>query len=65
MPQGQSNWKGNAVSNIEVELDIQLLAASLAKNPAFVKAVADAIRNAMLRDARSMGTLFRQWGGSK
>jgi hypothetical protein len=61
---GQTSWNGEPVSDINIEIDIQALANALLHNQKFIDAVAKAVRNQMLKDARTMKTLFRQWGGT-
>jgi hypothetical protein len=50
---------------INIALDIDLLAKSLLNDQGFIIAVAKAVRDQLLKDARQKGTLFRQWGGTK
>lgn len=61
MAQGQSSWKGEPATNVEIEVDIALLAAALIKNQDFIDAVALKVRKAQTRNARSTGNLFGQW----
>lgn len=63
--QGNGNFNAGPINKVEIELDSTMVGEALAKNPAFILAVAKAVRDQMLRDARQFGTLFRQWGGSK
>ena len=50
---------------INIALDIDLLAKALFNDQGFIIAVAKAVRDQLLKDARQKGTLFRQWGGTK
>ena len=59
-----SSWNGQPVNDIEVDLDIKVLAQALLQDQKFIDAVAKAVRNQLLKDARTMKTLFRQWGGT-
>jgi hypothetical protein len=61
--QGTGNFNAGHIKKVEIELDSTMVGEALAKNPAFILAVAKAVRNQLLRDARQFGTLFRQWGG--
>ena len=54
-----------ATQNIEIQIDLQVLASRLVQDQKFIDAVAKAVRNQLLKDARTMKTLFRQWGGTK
>ena len=63
--EGSTSWNGQAPDNIEIEIDLQVLASRLVQDQGFIIAVAEAVRNQLLKDARQMGTLFRQWGGTK
>lgn len=54
-----------ANQEIEIDIDLQVLASRLVQDQKFINAVAKAVRNQLLKDARSMKTLFAQWGGTK
>lgn len=54
-----------ANQEIEIDIDLQVLASRLVQDQNFINAVAKAVRNQLLKDARSMKTLFAQWGGTK
>ena len=60
----QSSWNGNPVNDIDIEIDIAALSQALLRDQKFIDAVAKAVRNQLLKDARTMKTLFRQWGGT-
>ena len=57
-------WNGQPVSDIEIEIDLNVLSSRLVKDQAFIDAVAKAVRNQMLKDVRTMKTLFGKWGGT-
>ena len=61
---GEASFNGDPVSNIDIEIDIHVLSNALLHDQKFIDAVAKAVRNQLLKDARTMGTLFRQWGGT-
>ena len=61
----QSSWNGNPVNDIDIEIDIAALSQALLQDQKFIDAVAKAVRNQLLKDARTMKTLFAQWGGTK
>ena len=61
----QSSWNGNPVNDIDIEIDIAALSQALLRDQKFIDAVAKAVRNQLLKDARTMKTLFAQWGGTK
>jgi hypothetical protein len=44
--------------DIEVEIDLTTIAQKLVDNPAFIKAVAEAIRISQTKQVRSMGNLY-------
>ena len=60
----QTSWNGDPVSEINVEIDVHVIANALVKNQAFIDAVTKAVRNQMLKDVRTMKTLFGKWGGT-
>ena len=60
----QGSWTGDPAENIHIELDIAVLAQALLQDQKFIDAVAKSVRNQLLKDARTMKTLFRQWGGT-
>jgi len=60
----ESSWTGNPVNDVEVEIDIAVLSQALMQDQKFIDAVAKAVRNQMLKDVRTMKTLFAQWGGT-
>ena len=59
------NSSTSSDQEINIALDIDMLAKALFNDQSFIIAVAEAVRNQLLKDARQMGTLFRQWGGTK
>ena len=59
------NSSTSSDQEINIALDIDMLAKALFNDQGFIIAVAEAVRNQLLKDARQMGTLFRQWGGTK
>ena len=61
---GEASFNGDPVSNIDIEIDIHVLSNALLHDQKFIDAVAKAVRNQMLKDARTMKTLFLQWGGT-
>lgn len=65
MATGQGNFQAGEIQNIDIELDVNAVVAAIMRNPTAMAALADAVRNQMLKDARQMGTLFRQWGSNK
>jgi len=60
----ESSWTGNPVNDVEVEIDIAVLSQALMQDQKFIDAVAKSVRNQMLKDVRTMKTLFAQWGGT-
>lgn len=59
------NLDGDIEINNEIIIDIDVLAKALFNDQGFIIAVAKAVRKQMTKDARQMGTLFRQWCGTK
>jgi hypothetical protein len=60
----QASWDGPSVNDIEIELDSGIIGDNLLQDQKFIDAVAKAVRNQMLKDVRTMKTLFAQWGGT-
>ena len=58
------NSSTSSDQEINIALDIDMLAKALFNDQGFIIAVAKAVRNQLLKDARTMKTLFRQWGGT-
>jgi hypothetical protein len=50
--------------DINIHVDISLLANSLAANPAFIAAISQEVRNQMTKDVRWMGNLFAKWAST-
>ena len=46
---------------ININLDIDMLAKALLSDQGFIIAVAEAVRKQMTKDARRTGNLFGQW----
>jgi len=59
------NLDGDIEINNEIIIDVDVIAKSLLNDQGFIIAVAKAVRDQLLKDARQKGTLFRQWGGTK
>ena len=51
--------------NVEIEIDLTILARKLIASPAFVKALAKEIRLAQTKDVRRMGNLYGTTAQSK
>ena len=49
---------------INIEIDIALLAKALAADPAFIAAITKEVRNQMTKDVRWMGNLFAKWAST-
>ena len=50
--------------NIDIEIDLTVLADKLAKDPAFIAAISKEVRNQMTKDVRWMGNLFAKWAST-
>jgi len=46
---------------IDIQIDLKLIAQELVKDPAFIAAVSKAVRDQMTKDVRWMGNLFAKW----
>jgi len=47
--------------NIDINIDLTVLANKLAKDPAFIAAISKEVRDQMTKDVRWMGNLFAKW----
>ena len=47
--------------NIEINIDLEVLASRLAKDPVFIQAIAKEVRNQITKDVRTMGNSFGVW----
>ena len=50
--------------NIDINIDLTVLANKLANDPAFIAAVSKAVRDQMTKDVRWMGNLFAKWAAT-
>jgi hypothetical protein len=46
---------------IDIQIDLKLIAQELSKDPAFIAAISKEVRNQMTKDVRWMGNLFAKW----
>jgi len=51
--------------NIDINIDLTVLADKLASNPAFIAAISKEVRNQMTKDVRWMGNLFAKWASTQ
>jgi hypothetical protein len=63
MAQGGAAWQGQDPTDIEIEIDMAVLAKALASNPEFIRLISGKVRNDLTKDARLMGNLFGKWAG--
>jgi len=49
---------------INIKVDIALLAKALAADPAFIAAISTEVRTQMTKDVRWMGNLFSKWAST-
>ena len=63
MAEGNASWEGQAPNEIEVEIELDVLAKRLAQDPAFIRLVASHVRKQLTKDARFLGNLFGKWAG--
>jgi len=50
---------------IDIRIDVTLLAKALANDPAFIAAITKAVRDQMTKDVRWMGNLFAKWASTQ
>ena len=50
---------------IDIIVDVKLIAQALANNPAFITAISKEVRDQMTKDVRWMGNLFAQWASTQ
>lgn len=60
---GQASWNGESPNNIEIEIDLDVLAKKLAADPKFVQQITSKVRKELTKDARNLGNLFGKWAG--
>lgn len=62
-----SNIPNSSYGNqeIDIQIDIRVIAQELAKDPAFVAAITKEVRNQMTKDVRWMGNLFAKWASTQ
>jgi len=46
---------------IDIQIDLKLIAQELANDPAFIAAITKQVRDQMTKDVRWMGNLFAKW----
>ena len=58
-----SNIPNSSYGNqeIDIQIDIRVIAEALAKDPAFIAAISKEVRNQLSKDARTMGNLLGKW----
>ena len=50
--------------NLNIEIDLDVLAKKLIADPAFIAAITKAVRDQMTKDVRWMGNLFAKWAST-
>lgn len=60
---GERSWDGEPVNEIELHIDLDVLAKRLAADPAFVEKITNKVRKQLTKDARWIGNLFGKWAG--
>ena len=61
--QGEASWNGQPVNDIEIQIDLDVLADKLAKDPKFIRLIANKVRKEQTREVRSTGNVFGKWAG--
>ena len=61
-----SNIPNSSYGNqeIDIQIDIRVIAQELANDPAFIAAITKEVRNQMTKDVRWMGNLFAKWAST-
>jgi hypothetical protein len=57
------NWNGQAADHIDIEIDIEAVAAALLANDVFIRKLAIAVRNMLLKNARPYMNIFGKYAG--
>ena len=62
-----SNIPNSSYGNqeIDIQIDIRVIAQELANDPAFIAAVTKGVRDQMTKDVRWMGNLFAKWASTQ
>jgi len=62
-----SNIPNSSYGNqeIDIQIDIRVIAQELANDPAFIAAITKEVRNQMTKDVRWMGNLFAKWASTQ
>ena len=62
-----SNIPNSSYGNqeIDIQIDIRVIAQELATDPAFIAAITKEVRNQMTKDVRWMGNLFAKWASTQ
>jgi len=63
MANNEATWNGPSVNDIEIDIDLDVLAKALASDPAFIRLISNKVRKELTKDARTMGNLFGKWAG--
>ena len=63
MANGKSTWNGPSVNNVDIEIDLDVLAKALASDPEFIRLISNKVRKELTKDVRTMGNLFGKWAG--
>ena len=62
-----SNIPNSSYGNqeIDIQIDIRVIAQELANDPDFIAAITKEVRNQMTKDVRWMGNLFAKWASTQ
>ena len=63
MASGETSWQGESPDDIEIEIDLAVLAKRLAADPNFIRLISGKVRKDLTKDARNIGNLFGKWAG--
>jgi len=63
MARGEASYNGEAPTDIEINIDLDVLAKALASDPDFIRLISNKVRKELTKDARTMGNLFGKWAG--
>lgn len=65
MDSGTGHFNAGNINDIQIEIDATSIGSFLAKDPAFIQAIAIEVRNALLKDVRRMENLFANKAGKQ
>jgi len=58
---GKGSFNSDIPQNLEINIEASVIADALIASPAFIEAIAKAVRNQITKDVRTMGNSFGVW----